>query len=175
VVDSVPSSEPSSLRGAFNNFPAWAPDGSRVAYVVVGQAGGQPQTTLWVVYTAGSEPKPLFEAGTELFIDGRSVVWSPDGARLAFAARSMILGRWASQIYLIWADGSGLIAVTDPNLERFAPTWSPDSRTLVYMAQDGQITDLYSVKIDEAFTTVEGLTTRRLTVTGQEQNPRWQP
>ena len=56
-------------------------------------------------------------------------VWSPDATRIAFAA--------PTGLYVVGADGSGLrrlVASLDVRLPVIAPSWSPDSRSLAYLA-----------------------------------------
>lgn len=60
--------------------------------------------------------------------------WSPDGARLAFWG---VVGL-NSGIYVVNADGSGLVAQASdnvvPNELYSSPTWSPDGSTLAFLA-----------------------------------------
>lgn len=103
--------------------PDWSPDGSRIAFVqgpgphvYVMNADGTAVTRLTST-TASSEWDPA---------------WSPDGSRIAF--------RWGcdagtdegcgisdlAEIYVINADGSNLIQLTDdPGYDNLEPTWSP--------------------------------------------------
>ena len=82
--------------------------------------------------------------------------------------------RYASQVYSLWSDGSGLVAVTPAEQASYAPAWSPDGQSLVYMVMDGEAADLYTVQIAGAYSTPGGPPSVRLTNTGQERHPRWQ-
>ena len=53
------------------------------------------------------------------------VAWSPDGSLIAFNANS--------QIFIVRPDGSGLTLLT----EGLFPTWSPDSKQIVYTSMEG--------------------------------------
>ncbi|MGB8646035.1 MAG: protein kinase [Anaerolineae bacterium] len=57
--------------------------------------------------------------------------WSPNGTRLAFAAKPE--GSDHRQIYVVNADGSGPVRLTSPlqNRDTYHPSWSPDGSRLV--------------------------------------------
>ena len=70
--------------------------------------------------------------GTELtrLTEGLDPVWSPDGTRIAFSAYEDPPRR---QVYVVAADGSGLLEVSTGERSSYAPDWSPDGRELVYV------------------------------------------
>jgi Tol biopolymer transport system component len=112
--------EPASFRP----YPLWSPRGLRIAYVTV---DGE-RCSLVLINADGSSPHVLFRGprGIGLF----DVTWSPDGRSLAF-----VLGGWSSNRSRIEvADiASGRVrAVTAPNSHDSAPSWSPDSRRIVF-------------------------------------------
>ena len=79
LVASPPRGEPGRLtRGPADSSPAWSPDGSRSRSCV--RQDGPPQ--LWLLPADGGEPEQL----TTLPLGAGAPVWSPDGARIAFAA-----------------------------------------------------------------------------------------
>jgi len=111
---------------------AWSPDGSRIA---------------WFDFAEGTIP----DAGHEDFLsfvnpDGRglregfarlpgtfgaySLVWSPEGSRLAFW-QAEALDR-PGQIFVINADGSGLQQITHEGDNRW-PAWSPDGSRIAFV------------------------------------------
>lgn len=79
---SVPLSGAPAARltaGPGDHAPAWAPDGSTLAFLRRDPAGG---TRLCLLPTAGGDAREL----TRLPLDAGRPVWSPDGARLALSA-----------------------------------------------------------------------------------------
>lgn len=67
-------------------FPAWSPDGSRIAFTRPGQEprsdDGTPQSDVFVMNADGTQVRQL-TAGPA---DDRNPSWSPDGTRLAYAS-----------------------------------------------------------------------------------------
>jgi Tol biopolymer transport system component len=95
-----------------------------------------------------------------------SPVWSPDGQRLAFVGsprKHVIVG---GDIYVVNADGSDLVQVTD-RLNDGQPTWSPDGSRLAFVQSQG--TALVVINVDG--------TNRHVIarVRGFYQVPTWSP
>lgn len=64
------------------------------------------------------------------------LTWSPDGRRLAFVGRLVGAGNGSSEVFVIDADGSNLIRVTQNDVDDDSPAWSPDgTRLAVRVAQ----------------------------------------
>ncbi|HKG61452.1 MAG TPA: SBBP repeat-containing protein [Pyrinomonadaceae bacterium] len=68
----------------------------------------------------------------------RNPEWSPDGSRLAFQQRSFINNTIVNEIFVINADGSGLVKLTDEVSElNRGITWSPNGSQIAYLGNDG--------------------------------------
>jgi Tol biopolymer transport system component len=120
-----------------------APDGKSIVFA--GQANkGQPydqsQNVLWLIGDSG-ELRTL-EATPE---QGRAPTWSPDGKRVTFESdRGSPDGRYA--IFMINADGTGLVQVTDYDLNANHSVWSADGRHMTFSAHN-PITNMDGIAI----------------------------
>jgi TolB protein len=131
-------------------FPAWSPNGKEVAFLRGKNFDlyGEPpdRADVYVVKASGGPPTRL--------TGGLSTVnfsWSPDGRRIAYAARS-INGPSLSRIYVMNADGSGKRALTPDTLGADTPAWSPDGRRIAFLVAsltvDGVDDDVYVMNAD---------------------------
>ena len=85
--------------------------------------------------------------------------------RIAFLARPS----GTVDIYVINADGSGLINLTDDPAMEQTPTWSPDGKRIAFAAMRDGRTDLYAISAD-------GTGLSQLTnLPGREYAPSWSP
>ena len=136
-----------SLSGAGSQlaYPAWAPDGSRIAYVDSRNQQSPTQQSppsgtdeIWTMRPDGTDQRRLIDVGGcgAHQISGCTnwLAWSPDGSQLAFHS--------AGGIYIMRGDGSGLRRISKDGAQ---PTWSPDGSQIAFtrggelftMAQDG--------------------------------------
>jgi dipeptidyl aminopeptidase/acylaminoacyl peptidase len=112
--------------------PVPSPDGTWVVFSV-NEASYDPQkevSDLWIVPADGrAQPRPL--TSSKAGESGPS--WSPDGTRLAFAAKRD--DDEVAQIYVIdVALGGEARRVTNAPTAASAPKWSPDGRRIAFQA-----------------------------------------
>lgn len=67
--------------------------------------------------------------------------FSPDGERIAFHAGA----QGERNIYVMNADGSEIVAITDTNSDDRDPAWGPEGKRLVFASNRGGSYDLYRV------------------------------
>ena len=129
---------------------AWSPDGSKIAFVLLGEgiyvasADGSNATAIGSPFDEfhgppswapdGSALTYATEEGvfvvtsngesTQLTDDGENPVWSPDGSRIAFSR--------SDAVFVVRPDGGDLKQIGDSN--EFA--WSPSGDRLVYQLED---------------------------------------
>ena len=154
------------------NFPAWSPDGRRIAFVstywrtVKGAAGGPPSRVIRVdsMSPTGGDQRSLVQTMAADGTDLRTIAlpagrhadfpprWSPDGTRLAFLAteedptlRNESQGGATFAIYTVGADGSGLQRLA---AARSNPAWSPDGTRLAFIQATGDWLHLYTMAAD---------------------------
>ncbi len=104
--------------------PKWSPDGTRILFIRGTGLPGSHQ--LWVMNSDGGNQINLTNNPA---LDHSAAAWSPDGARIAFVANASEDCCVGQGIYVMNADGSGKVRLTEQGNE---PQWSPDGTKLVY-------------------------------------------
>jgi Tol biopolymer transport system component len=101
--------------------PAWAPDGSAIAYIL--------GDTIAFVRPDGTFLRNMSALGRP-----QHPTWSPDSARIAFSDDAPA---HLSELYVMTRDGSGLRQITDFDYAS-DPAWSPDGQWIAFY---GSLTD----------------------------------
>jgi serine/threonine-protein kinase len=153
-------------------WPAWSPDGSRLAYVA--EADGFRQIFIRTLAT-GEERRITRERR-----DAIQPSWSPDGRRLAFVRASADSGQLAPSDLNGWYFEGGDIWTVDVTsgatnhlvTGAFGPAWSPDG---AHLAFDAAWAGGRRIWISDS----TGLNPRQLTSDSSEAviqaGPRWSP
>lgn len=138
--------------------PAWAPDGSRLAYVSFEQK--KPIVYVQSLITGGRRAVAGFYGSNS------SPAWSPDGRRLAVT----LTRDGGSQIYLINADGSGAPQrITRSSAIDTEANFSPDGQSILFTSDRGGGPQIYRMP-------AEGGPAQRVTFEGNYNvSPRHSP
>ncbi len=129
--------------------PRISPDGRRVAFVVttIDERKQEYHSSIWMVSTEGGEPR-RFTSGPA---NSHSPSWSPDGRWLAFVSEregepsgsdekeQKKHKKSKAQIWLIPTDGGEARQLTFMQHGASNPTWSPDSKQIVFNAPVGPV------------------------------------
>jgi Tol biopolymer transport system component len=129
---------PSRNQDSFG-FPHWSPDGKKIAF-------GCDDSYICVINADGSGFKPLTDPNDRAANHAPS--WSPDGSKIAYSSNLARDDNGNEEIYVMNADGTGQIQLTDNPANDSFPDWSPNGKEIVFCsARDGQ-TDIYVMNAD---------------------------
>lgn len=132
--------------------PDVSPDGHRVAY--------QRDEDLYVYDLRTGAETPVALAGLNI-----AASWSPDGGKILFwSDRS-----GGKDLWVVGADGSNPVRLTDGGGENLEGDWSPDGSRIVFRRNTGDGGDLWVMNSDGSNPTL------LLGLSGQEGNPQWSP
>jgi Tol biopolymer transport system component len=139
--------------------PAWSADGAQLAYSSSGA-----DADVWVINADGTEDHDVSNDPTGPDIQP---AWSPDGGQIAFVKQNF---DGTSAIWVMNADGSGQLQLTDEATINVHPNWSPDGSRIAFASSRAGSFDIFTIAPD-------GSNPTRLTFTAtqQEDNPNWSP
>ena len=99
-------------------------------------AAALPQAELWRMPLDGSGPARRI---TDAAGDDRSGAWSPDGTRLAFDSTR----DGNTELYVIDANGTNTIRLTNTPSAEWAAAWSPDGTRIAYTSDASGIANIW--------------------------------
>jgi len=126
--------------GGYDRFPAWAPNGLKLAFTASNLPGSA--SVIGLLNPDGSGYQSF--AGTKT--SDLNPAWSPDGTKIAFL--SYAEGDY--DLWVMYSDGTGVTQVTKSKATDGAPAWSPDGKYLVFASDrdDKQHFNLYLLQTD---------------------------
>jgi TolB protein len=128
---------PLSVGANSREWPAWSPDGRKIAYS--GGNGGESRWHVYVMNVDGSGQHMLSP------IEGGPSAWSPDGREITFGCSDGFF------ICVVDADGGNLRQLALPSLWNGGePAWSPDGRRIAFVGSKagGGLPAIYVMNAD---------------------------
>jgi Tol biopolymer transport system component len=117
--------------------PAWSPDGSKIAFFVVGPIVDiSGQTTSGGVYLMNPDGSGVEQLTDLIPMPYLPPAWSPDGSKLLFLASSGN-AEYGVFLYVMNADGTGLTKLSSEYPQVWTASWSPDGRIIATFAGEG--------------------------------------
>lgn len=110
--------------------PDWSPDGATLLYT---QYYDEWSTDIWRSGVDGADPINLTgEAGEDVADTDPS--WSTDGSRITWVSTREPDGSWGDEtnVYVMQADGTGVVQATTDDDMAFDPEFSPDDTEILY-------------------------------------------
>ena len=144
-------------QSSFNQFAAWSPDGTKIAF----SSNRDGSYQIYMMNADGSNLMPVTNSDP----DNHEPRWSPDGAKFVF-----ISTRDGNQeVYVMNVDGSNQIRLTNTPEVEIDPAWSPDGGKIAFESRRDGNYEIYVMNADGS---------NQTNITNQElpdHGPAWSP
>ena len=125
---------------------SWSPDGKQIA---LGSIDIPYNPDIWVIDADGGNPRNL----TNHHAIDRSPAWSPDGRQIAFSSDRNKDWEFEThamnwEIYVMNADGTNPINLTNHLANDGSPDWSPDGRRIAFQSNRDGNSEVYVMNAD---------------------------
>ncbi len=152
--------------GFANFYPAFSPDGKKIAYISNKEGDYFFQCGLYL-YDIASKKEELLQPGVR-----SNISWTPDGKRIYYAKHSRDNEHWSNYLDLYYYDLDKKEETQITHGRRAnTPSVSPDGKSILYVAGSDGTLNLFVMDID-------GRNMKRLTNYSQGEqiyNPKWSP
>ena len=152
---------------------SWSPDGKQIVFTSAEHFNWGPglRKDIWVMDADGGNPRDLTNHDAE----DRDPDWSPNGMQIAFESNrnrdwefeKIEVRNW--EVYVMDADGTNPINLTNHLATDGSPDWSPDGRRIAFSSNRDGNSDVYVMEADG--TNPINLTNHLAT----DDSPDWSP
>jgi Tol biopolymer transport system component/DNA-binding winged helix-turn-helix (wHTH) protein len=125
---------------AISIHPTWSPDGTLIVFSNDKEDGRQGNFELFAIEPETVLPERRLTTHPRYDVEP---VFSPDGRRIAFTSDA----DGNMEIYVMNADGSGMVRVTRDRGEDSTPAWSPDGRKIIFTSNRGGRHAIYEAQV----------------------------
>ena len=130
-------------NSAADGSPDWSPDGKKIAF-------DSYRDGRWQIYVMSVDGTEQTSLATGLGGHDHTPAWSPDGSLIAFW--SFPKGENGAKIYVMNADGSGVVRLTENatagKANDYSPAWSPDGHWIAFYSDRSANFEVYVMKSD---------------------------
>jgi TolB protein len=143
--------------------PSWSPDGTHLVFFGVDSTGSYDLYTFEIATAKLTKLVNGVSAGSEV------PLWSPDGRWIAYVGQNV---SGVEDIYVVEVETGKINQLSDGPMLNLSPSWSPDSKFVVFSSQLQQNPPKTALMI----AAVDGSTTHQLTDgTPTDTSPIWSP